>query len=164
MCWQQPPIYQKQCHHHGSSNHRDMHCISCHRLQISSFDACWGDHPMEGEAVQKQHLMGNKCPCPLHIGHDEVRAGIVCGHPTIHALSSPAQTLGYVVAVVVGVAVVAVVAAAVVVAGAPARALEESNVVGDDDFFAVVAVAMDACCCWCCCCRCRCHPSASSSP
>ena len=163
MCWQQPPIYQKQCHHHGSSNHRDMHCISCHRLQISSFDACWGDHPMEGEAVQKQHLMGNKCPCPLHIGHDEVRAGIVCGHPTIHALSSPAQTLGYVVAVVV-VAVVAVVAAAVVVAGAPARALEESNVVGDDDFFAVVAVAMDACCCWCCCCRCRCHPSASSSP
>jgi len=99
---------------------------------------------MEGEAVQKQHLMGNKCPCPLHIGHDEVRAGIVCGHPTIHALSSPAQTLGYVVAVVVGVAVVA---AAVVVAGAAARALEKSNVVGDDDVFAVVAVAMDACCC-----------------
>ena len=95
--------------------------------------------------MQKQHLMGNKCSCPLHIGHDEVRAGIVCGHPTIHALSSPAQTLGYVVAVVVGVAVV--VAAAVVVAGAPARALEESNVVGDDDVFAVVAVAMDACCC-----------------
>ena len=94
MCWRQLPIYQKQCHHHGSSNHRDMHSVSCHRLQISSFDACWDHHPMEGEAVQKQHLMGNKCP--LHIGHDEVRAGSDCGHPTIHSLSSPAQTLGYV--------------------------------------------------------------------